>query len=164
MSLQSSLLHLPLITITTTGKLTLNVMAKKGQIHWFGLVSMLAALFAGIAFALGHHFFYDRLDGEEIPAGNYTMGLHNSSISKQQSNTAIGTAFAFAVKTCLVLAVSTAYVQLFWKSLVHQSSSKSFNLQSIDMAYSALRNATLLANFSGWRRFPLLFTLAVTTW
>jgi hypothetical protein len=92
------------------------------------------------------------------------MGHHNSGISKQQSNTAIGTAFAFAVKTCLVLAVSTAYVQLFWKSLVHQSSSKSFNLQSIDMAYSALLNATLLANLSGWRGFPLLFTLAVTTW
>jgi len=153
-----------LCLLITIEKLSLNAMAKKGRIHWFGPVSMLAALFAGIGFALGHHFFYGRLDGKEIPAGNYTMGDYNSGISRQQSNTAVGTALAFAVKTCLVLAVSTAYVQLFWKSLIQQSSSQSYNLQSIDMAYSALRNATLLANFSGWRRFPLLFTLAITTW
>lgn len=81
---------------------------------------MLVALFAGIAFALGHHFFYDRLDVKELPAGNYTMGQYNSGISRQQSNTAIGTAFAFAVKTCLVLAVSTAYVHhLVWRLAIH---------------------------------------------
>jgi hypothetical protein len=162
--LQSSPLRLPLITTTTTGKLTLAVMDKQDGIHWRGPVLMLAALFAAIAFALGHHLFYNRLDGEEVPADNYTMGDHNSGMSKQQINTAIGTGLALAVKTCLKLAVSTAYVQLFWKSLVHESSSKSFNLQSIDMLYSALRNATLLAKVSRWKRFPLLFTLAVTTW
>ena len=73
-------------------------MAKKGRIHWFGPASMLAALFAGIAFSLGHNFFYDRLDGKELPAVNYTMGQYNSGISRQQSNTAIGTAFAFGCK------------------------------------------------------------------
>jgi hypothetical protein len=138
-------------------------MAKRYQIHWSGPVSLLAFLFAGIVFALGHHFFYGRLDGQEIPAGKYTMGQYHPGVSKQQYNAAIGTAFAFAVKSCLGLVVSTAYAQLFWKSLVQQSSSQSFNLQSIDMAYSALRNATRLRHLSGWKRFPLLFALAVTS-
>jgi hypothetical protein len=139
-------------------------MAEQDRIHWRGPASMMSAFFAAIAFALGHHFFYDRLDGEAISVGNYTMRHYDSGISKQQYNTAIGTGLAFAVKACLGLAVSTAYVQLFWKSLFHESSSKSLDLQSIDMVYSALRNAFLLANFCRWRRFPLLFILAVTTW
>lgn len=123
---------------------------------------MLATLVAGVVFALGHHVFYDRLDGEEISAGDYTMEKYNSGITKQQTNTEIGTGLAFAVRTCFVLAVGTAYVQLFWKYF-HESSSKSLDLQSIDMAYSAPRNAFLLAKPSGWRRFPVLFTLVVTT-
>ena len=123
---------------------------------------MLAALVAGVAFALGHHVFYDRLDGEKIPAGDYSMGKYNSGITKQQTNTAIGTGLAFAVRTYFVIAVGTAYVQLFWKSL-RESSSKLFDLRSIDMAYSAPHNAFLLFKLSGWRRFPVLFTLVVTT-
>jgi hypothetical protein len=166
--LLSPLLHLPLITTTTTGKLTLTVMAEQDRIRWrirwrSPFFVMLAALFAGVAFALGHHSFYNRLDGEEIPAGDYTMGKYNSGITKQQTNAAIGTGLAFAVRTCYVFAVGTAYVQLFWKSL-RESSSKLLDLQSIDMAYSAPRNAILLFKPSGWRRFPVLFTLVVTTW
>jgi hypothetical protein len=163
MGLLSPLLHLPLITTTTTGKLTLTVMAEQDRIHWQSPSFMLAALFAGVAFALGHHLFYNRLDGEEIPAGDYTMGKYNSGITKQQTNAEIGTGLAFAVRTCYVFAVGTAYVQLFWKSL-RESSSKLLDLQSIDMAYSAPRNAILLFKPSGWRRFPVLFTLVVTTW
>lgn len=139
-------------------------MHQKHNIHWFGPVSMLAALLAGLALALGHHFFYKKLDGTEVPSGSYKVSDYDSGISRQQSYFTLGTAFAFTVKTCLVLAVSTAYVQLFWKSLAGQLSSKPFSLRSIDKAYSALRNATLLANLPGWRRFPLLFTLALTTW
>jgi hypothetical protein len=139
-------------------------MGHKHEIHWFGPVSMLGALWAGLTFALGHHFFYNSLDGQEVPSGNYKVSDYDSKISKQQSYFTLGTAFAFAVKTCLVLAVSTAYIQLFWKSLAGQLSRKPFTLRSIDKAYSALGNATLLANMPGWRRFPLLFTLALTTW
>lgn len=152
-----------IINITTIGP-GRDTMLKDHQIHWFGPVSMLLGSFAGIAFSLGHHFFYNSLHGEEIPSGNYNVGERDSGISRQQTNVAVGTALAFAVKTCLVLAVSTAYAQLFWRSLNRQTSSKAFTLQNIDMAYSALRNAVLLLNYTGWRRFPLLFILALATW
>lgn len=139
-------------------------MLERGHLHWFGPASMLSALFAGLASALGHHFFYNNLSGKDVPSGSYHVAGYDSGISKQQSNVALGTALAFAVKTCLVLAVSTAYVQLFWKALIEQSPSKPPTLRSIDKGYSALRNAILLLNFSGWRRFPLLFTMALATW
>jgi hypothetical protein len=139
-------------------------MGQKHDIHWFGPVSMLGSLWAGLTFALGHHFFYNSLDGQEVPSGSYRVSEYDSGISKQQSHFTLGTAFAFATKTCLVIAVSTAYIQLFWKSLAGQLSHKPYTLRSIDKAYSALSNATLLANLPGWRRFPLLFTLALTTW
>lgn len=125
---------------------------------------MLAALITGFGFALAHHFFYERLNGSEIPSGTHAMGGYSSGVSKQQSNTSIGTALAFAVKTCLVLAVSIAYVQVFWKALADQSSNKPFTLQSIDNSYAALRNVTLLVNLSVWRRFPLLLALALAAW
>lgn len=134
------------------------------QFHWFSPVCMLIALFAGLLFALGHHVFYDKLDGSEIPTGNYTMSFYDSGISKQQSNIAIGTALAFAVKTSFVLAVSTAYFQLFWRSLVGPSSRQPSPLHAIDKAHSALRDATVIINFRSWKRFPLLLTLGLITW
>jgi hypothetical protein len=139
-------------------------MIDRRQIHWFGLTSMSVSLLAGIGFALGQHFFYTSLHGKQVPQGNYEMVDVDFGVSKQQVTTAIGTVLAFSVKSCLVLAVSTAYVQLFWKALAEQPTDRPFDLHNIDKAYSALRNATLLVNFPGWKRFPLLFILALTTW
>jgi hypothetical protein len=129
------------------------------DIYWLAPVSMLAALLAGIAFAAGHHAFYNYLNDREVPSGDYSM-----NVSKQQTNAALGTAFAFAVKTCLVLAVSTAYVQIFWKHLTARSTGQPLTLKNVDKSYSALRNALLLVDIPGWRSFPLLFTMALTAW
>ena len=71
------------------------------RIHWFGLASMSAALIAGLGFALGQHFFYVSLHGRKVPEGSYGMVEFDTGVSKQQVNTAIGTALAFAVKSCL---------------------------------------------------------------
>lgn len=136
----------------------------KISIHWFGPTSMLAAFIAGLAFALGHHVFNNSLNDEEVPQGNYTISSYKSGISKQESYLTAGTAFAFAVRTCLVIAISTAYVQLFWRALATQLCNRSFTLENVDKAYSALRNATLLANFSGWRSFPMMFAIALIAW
>lgn len=134
------------------------------RIHWFGPGSMLAALLVGACFALGHHFFYDTLNGKEVPSGSYSVSKRSSGITRQEINIAIGTAFAFAVKACLAFAVSTAYVQLFWRALIAPSPTKAYTLKSIDKAYSVLHNATLLADLSCWIRFPLLLVLALAAW
>lgn len=60
--------------------------------------------------------------------------------------------------------VTITYIQVLWKVLFEYSSRKSFELCNIDEAYSALRDATLLADVRAWKRFPLLFALVLTAW
>ena len=89
------------------------------HVHWYGPTCMLGALLAGILLALGHHIYYATLDENEVPAGDHDLRLF--SVSRQQATAAVGTAFAFAVRSALVLAISSAYVQLFWLRLVAKS-------------------------------------------
>lgn len=81
------------------------------HIHWVTPTNISATLLAGIAFALGHHFFYARLSGQNAPTGSYEFA--GSRPSKQQVNIAVGTAFAFLVKSILAIAVGISYTQLF---------------------------------------------------
>ncbi|KAM0721362.1 hypothetical protein Q7P37_002286 [Cladosporium fusiforme] len=120
---------------------------------------MLVALVSGGLLASAHHLFYDSLQGETVPSGRSSLGL---GLSKQQMNIAIGTAFAFAVKTCLVVATSTACVQLFWVRVV--TSSGDLRLKNINAAYSVNGNVFRLFYLPGWRRFPILFALAFVAW
>lgn len=62
---------------------------------------MLGALFAGMILALGHHMYYAKLDEQEVPPGDHDLRLF--LVSKQQMTAATGTAFAFAVRSALVL-------------------------------------------------------------
>jgi hypothetical protein len=136
------------------------------SIHWLAPVPMLAALFAGILFALAHHLFYQNLHGTAVPLADYTMRTTGFAISiqSQQLTTAVGTAFAFATKSCLVIAVSTAWVQCFWRALTTKSSSKPLTLENVNTAYAVVHNAFTLASPAGWRRFSSLFVLALVTW
>lgn len=122
---------------------------------------MLGALLAGILLALGHHIYYATLDENEVPAGDHNLRLF--SVSRQQVTAAVGTAFAFAVRSALVLAISSAYVQLFWLRLVAKSK-KLLALQDINAAFSAPRNVFILRKGSLWLRFPLLCVIALVTW
>lgn len=120
---------------------------------------MLTALISGGSLALGHHLFYDSLRGKEAPSGSSLLGL---GLSKQQTNIAIGTAFAFATKTCLVVAASTTCIQLFWLRVVTKHSD--LKLKSVNNAYSVTGNIFKLLYLSEWRQFPLLFIVALITW
>jgi len=135
-------------------------MVSVSRVHWLAPASMLAALVAGIIFALSHHIFYSNLDGAATPSGTYSF----AGVSKQQINTAIGTALAFATKACLVVAVSTAWVQLFWSALKTRSPRGVLTLGDTNKAYSVIHNAFMLFYPLGWWRFPLVFVLALVTW
>jgi hypothetical protein len=120
---------------------------------------MLLALFAGIALALGHHLFYQRLDGALVPAGSYDLAVR--TVSRQQFNTGVGTAFAFLVKAALTIAVSIAYVQVFWRAA--QVADKHPTLAELD-TLSTLSNLLGLFTTRAWYRKPLLLFLALTYW
>jgi hypothetical protein len=136
------------------------------SIHWLAPASMLAALLAGILFALAHHVFYQALHGTAVPQTDYTLnaGGLSTNVSRQQLTLALGTAFAFATKSCLVIAVSIAWVQCFWRTLTTRSSGKPLTLDNVNTAFAVIHNAFTLVSPAGWRRFSSLFVLALVTW
>ncbi|TID19917.1 hypothetical protein E6O75_ATG07377 [Venturia nashicola] len=123
---------------------------------------ILAGIFAGVGLAIGHHAFYNSLHGAEPSTEIYH--LKGLNLSKQQANIAIGTAFAFLIRACLLLSLSTAYVQVFWKALTSSSANTTHQLGNLDTAFSALNSLLALVNFSAWRSYPLLLLLATTSW
>lgn len=136
--------------------------SRKNHIHWLAPTSMLAAFLTGTLLALGHHLFYQHLDGEKVPADDYSIG--SSHYSKQQMNIQIGTAFSFLVKAFLVVSVSVAYAQVFWWSFSNSHQGKLPTLNRIDTAFSALGNVLALFNLPVWLSHRVLFSLTTLTW
>lgn len=135
-------------------------MSKRSSIHWKAPTTVLLAVVIGTLFALGHHLFYASLDGHPAPNDDYT--LLGSNFSKQQLNIAGGTAFAFLVRASLVTALSTAYIQMFWRAMTHRA--REATLDSLDTTFSALNNIFSLLKLWAWWRHPLLWTLALAAW
>ncbi|KAM0714117.1 hypothetical protein Q7P37_011081 [Cladosporium fusiforme] len=135
--------------------------SSRRHIHWVTPTTILFALLAGLAFALGHHFFYARLSGQPAPVGYHQIrGLKRS---KQQVNIAVGTAFAFLVKTALAIAIAASYMQLFWRLL--KTSKKPTLLPDVDTAFSLLQDFTALCRWSSWRKQYIILTpIALICW
>ena len=115
-------------------------MGRLDGIHWLVPTSILSCLGFGILCALGHHFFYRSLQG--TPAQNEAIAILGSSVSQQQLNVVVGTAFAFLVNAAPAGAVSTAYIQLFWFTLRQATQPKT--LETLDAMFAALSNALSL--------------------
>jgi hypothetical protein len=136
-------------------------MAKANGIHWATPVWMFCAFIAGLLFALGHHLFYTGLAGTEAPTGAYT--IVGADISRQQLNTAVGTAFGFLVKSCLVLVISISFVQVFWNAL-RSSKEGGPSLSTLDSASGLLTNYLGFFEGSTWREFQMPLLLALIAW
>jgi hypothetical protein len=111
---------------------------------------MLATFASGIAFAIGHHFFYQSLDGTPV----------NSTTFDQQINIGIGTAFAFLVRALLVVAVGVAFVQVLWRSLLNER----IAVSRIDSMSQLLTSLFALCNFKTLWQYPVLAVLATISW
>ena len=131
--------------------------------HWVTPCVMVFSILIGIAFALGHHFFYASLENKPTATSDYT--LYGTHYPGQQVNIAVGTAFAFLARSAFVLAISTAFYQVFWKKMKHDSRHKKPpSLQKVDVVYSGPTNLVSLFNFSVWLQYPLLFLMVLSMW
>jgi hypothetical protein len=72
---------------------------------------MTLALVSAIAFAIGHHGFYEHLSGQPTRHAWVFFSKGRFSMSDQQVNVSIETLFAFLVKALLGVAVSVAVDQ-----------------------------------------------------
>jgi|ERR1700722_1774290 hypothetical protein len=135
-------------------------MAQQRRIYWVTPATIMLAFSAGVLLALGHHLFYRHLAGSVAPPGEYHLPL--GKVSKQQVNFAVGTAFAFLVKSMLALAVTASYMQVFWRTL--KTAEKGARLADVDTAFSVMQDILRLFKASVWRRHPLLLPMAVIFW
>lgn len=122
----------------------------KPRLHWKAPTFLLVSFVVGAALALGHHFFNQSLDG--VPTHN--------SVFQQQVNLGIGTAFAFAVRASLQIAVGVAYVQVFWRVL----RSEALTVSNIDTLASLLTSVVGFLSFRSLRRHPVIVFLALLSW
>lgn len=85
-----------------------------------------------------------------MPVGG-EFSLAGFTVSAQQANVAAGTAFAFLIKACLMVAVRTAYTQVFWASVAGASTTVS----RLDTLAAVLQNVLLLLSGTVWWRWLL---------
>jgi hypothetical protein len=88
----------------------MNLRPANVHVHWQAPTVILLSYTASLAFAIGHHVFYTSLDQLSV----------DENLFNQQTNIAIGTAFAFLFRANLVLATCTAYWQVFWATALRQ--------------------------------------------
>ena len=133
------------------------------HIYWTAPTLMIASLVVGILFALGHHLFYASLDRKHASTSLEGYDVLGTQVSVQQFNTAVGTAFAFLVRACLMLSISTAYFQIFvWSVGKHGTGGT--KLAHLDVMTSALQDLVSLTSFRTWWRRPWLWVMAVIAW
>ncbi|KAK5702699.1 hypothetical protein LTR97_003645 [Elasticomyces elasticus] len=111
---------------------------------------MAGALVAAIALALGHHFFYQSLQNQPVPTEEY----------RQFINTNVGTVFAFLFKAALGIAISAAYTQVLWKTLIGQR----LEVGAVDSLSSNLSSLIDLFSWPLVVRHPGLILLATVYW
>lgn len=126
--------------------------------HWRAPVLMVASLLVGAALAIGHHAFYASLAGTAVSSD--PIKVVGWTTTQQQINIAIGTAFAFVVKASLILACSTAYMQLLFQAI----NRKSFKLSTLDNWFGGLNNIWSFGCLTSYWRYPLLSLVALTCW
>ncbi|KAI1084505.1 hypothetical protein F5B20DRAFT_591462 [Whalleya microplaca] len=83
---------------------------------------MCAFALLGFFGALGHHFYYERLHGQEVQDSQWPSRF--------------GIALSFFVKTSLVLSVETAYKQQVWLTVKRRD----FKVSTLDTLFSACSN------------------------
>ena len=117
--------------------------------HWAVPSLMISGLLCGVAFALGHHFFYASLDSRIV-----------QSNTEQEWNIRIGTGMAFLVKTCLTAAAGFAYTQLLWTTL----RSRHATLEGVDAMFSVTTSAWEFLSVELWRKGFGLVLMAGILW
>ncbi|KAK0883908.1 hypothetical protein LTR87_002386 [Friedmanniomyces endolithicus] len=133
------------------------------QIYWTTPTLLSGSLLVGTIFALGHHLFYASLDGKAAATALEDHHVLGVEVSSQQINTAVGTAFAFLVRACLMLSISIAYFQiLIWT--VATRGVAGTRLVHLDVMTSALHDLVSLVSLGAWLRRPWLWILALVAW
>ncbi|OBS23159.1 hypothetical protein FPOA_03715 [Fusarium poae] len=110
---------------------------------------MTGSLLLGLVLALGHHFYYDHLDGRIVQSQN-----------QQQWFLRLGTGLAFLVRAFLSAAVGIAYTQILWRTL----RSKPVTVGGVNSLFGVVHNAWDFVTLELWTAAPALAVVAIIAW
>jgi hypothetical protein len=128
------------------------------KIHWCSPHVILTGFFSGLALAVAHHLFYQRLDGTIVESSNLFRGdLH---ISTQKFNLIVGNAFSTLVTSCLTFVLSTVYIQFVWKNITQRP----VKLSRMDTLFNGVTSQAALFDLGFWWNHPGLAVLATVFW
>lgn len=118
-------------------------------IHWRTPSTMAILFLCGIIFALGHHFYYNSLDGE-----------FNTGRDSQEWAIRIGTALAFLARASLDSAAAMAYMQYSWLRLRKRPTT----IGGVDSILGALTDFSALVDMNKFRQSKMSSLLAILVW
>lgn len=127
-----------------------------GGKNWRAYTTMVASLLCGILLAIGHHLFYNSLNGKPVGAPEHVL----RGVTRQQLNLTLGTLFSFLVRAFLAAAVTIAYTQVVWRAVKERSTT----LSTIDTIFHVATNIWSFLSLSVWWKYPVLLLLALTIW
>lgn len=119
------------------------------RIHWRAPALMIGLFVVGIVLAVGHHFYYQSLDGTTV-----------SSDTRQEWALRAGTAFAFLTHSSLVASAGTAYAQRLWVTVKR----KQFRIGALDNVFSLQSNPFSFLSWEVLSRAKLLCLLGLCIW
>lgn len=108
--------------------------------------SMYCFLIAGIAVAVGHHLFYNNLDGKEAVNQSTTLRC--------------GTVLAFLAKANFGAAIALAFRQRAWMTVRH----KILSLGAVDSLFASINDVSALFSWEAFKRAKLAMFLAIYLW
>lgn len=119
------------------------------QIHWRAPALIAGLLFAGIALALGHHFYYMSLNGTVV-----------SSDTRQEWALRFGSAFAFLTQSSLVASAGVSYTQRLWVTV----KKRAFPLKTLDNVFSLPSTIFAFFSWGGLSKAKVLYLLGICIW
>ncbi|MCJ1467049.1 hypothetical protein MMC07_005671 [Pseudocyphellaria aurata] len=119
------------------------------HIYWFSPALMTGLFIAGVFFAIGHHFYYESLHGQEV-----------GDMKRQQWPLRFGNVFSFLVKSCLAASAGIACVQWMWKTIRRSY----ITIEGIDAAFSAQENLLALLNWEMLSKMQTGTFIALVIW
>ncbi|CAF3437830.1 unnamed protein product [Fusarium graminearum] len=114
--------------------------------NWKPSWSMYILVLSGIAFAIGHHFYYE--------------ALHNKVANDQQGKLRYGALLAFLSKACFLNAVVLAFRQ----RVLMMIRRKMLTLATLDSLFAASEDLTALLNWEAWVNAKFAMALTIFIW
>ncbi|KAJ7503809.1 hypothetical protein B0H11DRAFT_1984326 [Mycena galericulata] len=125
---------------------------------WVPALTIIGALVAGVAFALGHHAYYSSLNGKPIATTTVLDGL---KVYDQKWSNIVGTSFAFLVKFFFAISIGQAYVETLWKTARRPLG---LSVAGLDASFGLLTNPMKFLSVDLLFSAQFLLLLAAISW